>query len=351
MKKFLSVIALILVMTMMVSTFASCGIIEKITEAIENIEIPDDDPDNPDNPDKPDNPDNPDNPDEPAEPTVTEKLAEFGKKTGYEITMNTNSDGYESTVVLGRKGNAFWVITDGSGSAFVSTADTEYVLYSFNGEEWESGMKMPTTNFEDTIDIYQSIYAGMLFYATPDSSYDNQGSATIAGRPCHKYKYEQSSLGASASILTWIDDELGLTLKWEYDISVTDSSGSTSMEVSSFKTGSDVILPAFPEPSEDYVDYTGAQGWPDNSYTQLIPQAPGTVLVSMIANGQFAAQTSGVTEDDYKAYIDAAKAMGFDMAEEGYSAAGLDSNGNELAVEFDIEGGQMMVALSKVAAE
>ena len=99
---------------------------------------------------------------------------------------------------------------------------------------------------------------------------------------------------------------------------------------------------------EDYQDYTGTMGWPDNSFTELIPEAPGTVSLSMIQDGQFSAVLKDVTEDDFKSYVSALEDAGFikneDESIDGIFS-GTNENGNTVTVQF--AEGQLVIALTK----
>lgn len=286
------------------------------------------------------------------------KLAKLGETEGYEITMEaTDTSGNESKLVSACKDNIQWIFTDdSSGYAFVAGSDT-MTIYEYNGEEWTMSMNMPSDSAQSLVDIYSTTVNMYLFYANSyDTGLEKDGTGSIAGRDCIKYKYTAGSYGTDVALVAYVDKELGITLKWGYDVKVDDESGSLRMEVTSFKTGKDVKIPDLPDAGEDYTDMTGTLGWPDNSFTKLIPEAPGTVTISMIEGSEFTAVLSDLAEEDFKDYTYAVKDAGFalELAEDseldGATAyEGSDKDGNTAVIAY--LDAQMYVKITKAPVE
>lgn len=292
-----------------------------------------------------------------SEETASNRLSELGKTKGFEITMEINdaSQGNEAAITYGRKGDVVWLITNNeSGNAFAQPEAGTVSMYEYSDGKWEATTTMASDNFEDAAKIYTTV-ADMYLFRVDSSSEEvkKDGSDTVAGRKCTKYKYEASALTVKAEAKASIDNETGVVLKYDYTLDSGDESGSTHMVVTSFKIGDEVKLPDFPEAGEDYMDMTGARGWVENSYTALIPKAPGTVAISTVSDNTFTAGMNNVTKDDAKKYISDCQAKGFkgEVDEEG-SFTGTDAAGNELSISLMESDGQsqLLIILTKAAA-
>lgn len=282
---------------------------------------------------------------------AADALNKLGDSEGYEITMDvTDAFGEESEIVTGQKDGIRWYFTDDeSGSAMVKSGEG-FAVYDYSDGEWTLSANMPTGDFESLASVYMMSVNLYLYYANSyDSDLQKVGTGKIAGRDCDKLKFSESIGTSGVEIFSYVDKELGITLKWGYDVEVADDASSVSMEVTSFKTGSEVKAPELGELGEDYMDYTGELGWPDNSYTALIPQIPGTIKLSGISDGQFVAGSKDVTEDDFNDYVESLKDAGFELEGEDAQLEGADSDGNVIAVA--LEEGQMTIQLTKAAAE
>ena len=279
------------------------------------------------------------------------KLEELGKTKGYEITMKLkNVDGSETITTSARKGDAWWSFNDDrtSGKALVSRDDKSVTEYDYNDGEWVMTSNLAGQNFSNLLPIYAGTMNIYLYMAnTYQSELKHVGSEKIAGRDCSKYSYSAGVPGYSVKWNCCVDKELGITLKWSMETKDGNASGGQEMEVTEFKTGNGVIIPTFPEPGEEYTDYTGAMGWPSNSFTEMIPKAPGTVSLSMIQDGKFSAMLKGVTEAEFNAYVDALKAKGYNGDIQEFLFEGFDDNGNKVSVQF--AGDQLLIAVEKNA--
>lgn len=279
------------------------------------------------------------------------KLDEFGKTTGYEITFTIiAADGNETVTITGRKGDVWWTCSSDrtSGKALVSNGDTSIAMYECSGGEWTMTSNLVGQDFATLIPMYAATSNVYLFMAnTYESELKLVGSEKVAGRDCTKYSYSTGAMGWSMSWNCCVDKELGITLKWRIEANEGGDGGSQQMEVTEFKSGAAVTVPDLPAPGEDYTDYTGAMGWPSNSFTALIPQAPGTVSLSMIQGNQFAAVMKDVSESDFASYVDSLKAKGFSGETQDGIFEGTDANGNTVIVQYSE--GQFAVSVEKAA--
>ena len=279
------------------------------------------------------------------------KLDEFGKTTGYEITLKViGADGGETVTTTGRKGDVWWTYRSDrtSGQALVSNGNTSIAMYECSGGEWTLTSNLVGQDFATLIPMYAATSNIYLFMAnTYEDDLKLVGSEKVAGRDCTKYSYSTGAMGWSMSWNCCVDKELGITLKWRIEANEGGNGGNQQMEVTDFKSGAAVTVPELPAPGEDYADYTGAMGWPSNSFTALIPQAPGTVSLSMIQGNQFAASTKDVSESDYASYVDSLKAKGFSGETQDGAFEGTDAAGNTVTVQYSE--GMLLVAVVKAA--
>lgn len=348
MKKLLAII-LCLAMVLSVLCFTSCGAKKppvKDTEKVQDSESVEDTEKNNDG-------ENAETGLDSTQDEASAALKEFGKTKGYEITMKIkDAYGEEYEYVSGKKGDITWQMTgEEEGVAFAEN-DGGLTTYDYTADGWTLSMNMPGGDYETFASIYMYATNMYLFYANGyNDGLQKIGEGKIAGRDCTKYKYSASSFATDVELVSYVDKELGITLKWGYDMKVEDDQGSISMEVISFKTGNDVKVPELPDAGEEYTDLTGEMGWPDNSFTELVPQAPGTVAMSSLQGDTFTAVVSEVSEDDYNDYVTTLQDAGFDgeVNEEEKVFTGTNKDGVEVTVQFEEE--QMGVQVIKPAED
>ena len=90
-------------------------------------------------------------------------------------------------------------------------------------------------------------FAVYLYYANTyaqDEGLTKKGTVNFIGRSATKYEYKWVTPEASASYELIVDNATGITLKWAVaGQAYTGEKGAASMEATSFKTGSDVVIP------------------------------------------------------------------------------------------------------------
>ena len=277
------------------------------------------------------------------------KLDALGEKDGYEIEYTlTDENGRENKILLARKGDTGWRVSerDGrkEGEAFVQLPDNTYDGYAFDGEEWSFAYKTVQSEPAD-VNSFLTLAAqddANLYYANDfEDKLTSEGSAEIAGRRCEKFTCGTENSDSFA--VAYIDKELGITVKWESGA----ENGNVLLEITSVKTGKDVEIPGLPEAGEDYQDSRGVLGWTDNSFTKLIPKAPGKVQYSNISDGRLGVLLKDVTADDFEAYFKALTDAGFEGETEDGIFCGEDSAGNVIIVDFDSDDGEMIIQLAK----
>ncbi len=285
---------------------------------------------------------------------VQSKIKELGEKNGYEITMTITERGEQPhTLTSGVKGNVYWSYSsyngrDKEGKATVKKDEHTATMYDYEDGQWSFNSCMVVEDAESLCNVVGFTFNEYLFMDGPchDSDYKS-GTETVAGRSCDKYHYFASYFGASKTYDASYDKETGCVMKWNYIYTVGGDTVSTTMEVTSFKTGSQVVAPSLPDSGEDYVDYSGIIGWPTNSYTALVVTTPGKVSSSMIINERFCATITEVSLEEYSNYINALTGMGFEGEEESGVFIGVDEQGNRVEIYFFVSDGSMSITIEK----
>ena len=196
--------------------------------------------------------------------TQEESQAKLEKleKDGYLITFNYNDDeGDSGSFTLGAKDNVVWFISDGNGSAILEDGNNIH-CYEYSTEEGYTFTGTVEKDQEESlVSVYKLAYTGWLYWANSYNGQLKKGSdAKVAGRSCYTYDLDLVSLtgiiGSLAGISglkykIYVDKELGITLKVEFAANVEGESSSFSYEVTEFLTGSSVVAPNLPEPTNN----------------------------------------------------------------------------------------------------
>lgn len=184
------------------------------------------------------------------------KVKQLGDSDGYEIAYEVKtSDGESENYTLGAKSHYYWA-TYGEEKAFYYIDDEIFQGYYFDSESSEfkkAGAAQVIAEMNEyekqSVDSARAGYAYYLYAGNTYVSADGltkKGTVTFAGRSATKYEYRWAALEGSASYELIIDNETGITLKWAVSghSNVSGEGGSITVEVTSFKTGSDVVIPA-----------------------------------------------------------------------------------------------------------
>ena len=178
-------------------------------------------------------------------PESLNKLMAYGKNTGFDIDFVTKETGYDDTNrKIGMKGDTFWVYdTIWSGYRLVD-GKCQMLDYDEDNQKWS----VLIANIGDESQ-YNQMFASLTSFLYTANEYSanegfvSNGEGTYQGRNVYKFKYERKIATYSTSHEYYVDKELGITL---YDKATSSSDGdisSVSIEVTSFKTGSQVADP------------------------------------------------------------------------------------------------------------
>ena len=195
-----------------------------------------------------------------------EKMKQLGSTKGYEITLeikDADSDGNsnEELYTYGYKDDCFWIIKDNDGDACKKDGEKLH-FYDATRESngnisytYDYSLDSSDNSIDETFNTL-SYQTNVFLYWTND--YDGNlkktGSTTVAGRACTHYTYGSSAnimgLYAGVQYDIDVDNETGITMQVKWDASTNEGSASYYHKVTSFKTGNDVQVPDFPEPTE-----------------------------------------------------------------------------------------------------
>ena len=172
-----------------------------------------------------------------------DKLMAYGKDTGFEIvTVGSESDGTANTsFTLGMKGNVWWIMDEGYGSAYrLENGVCSMLTYDGTTQTWSVLIaNVGETQFKEMFASETDyLYKANTYFA--NEGFASNGSGKYAGRDVLKYKYHRAVGTVSVDHEYYVDKDLGISI---YQYAATTSDGDTSwakLETTSFKTGNDV---------------------------------------------------------------------------------------------------------------
>ena len=172
-----------------------------------------------------------------------DKLMAYGKDTGFEIvTVGSESDGTaDSSFTLGMKGNVWWIMDEGYGSAYrLENGVCSMLTYDGTTQTWSVLIaNVGETQFKEMFASETDyLYKSNNYFA--NEGFASNGSGKYAGRDVLKYKYHRAVGTVSVDHEYYVDKVLGISI---YQYAATTSDGDTSwakLETTSFKTGNEV---------------------------------------------------------------------------------------------------------------
>ena len=191
--------------------------------------------------------------DEPVNLEYTEdqskaKLRELGNTNGLEVTwkFESSEDEKVETSTLGIKNGFYWLYANDDKTMVSVTEDNQIQSYTYNQEQnaFEKGIIYPVDASQYLAGVESS--ASMLWFAheiPTAGEFRKTKDTTFLGRTAIEYRWNAAGAGAVASQKVIIDKDTGITLYWGVAFATIDESGSAAYEVTSFKTGNDVIIP------------------------------------------------------------------------------------------------------------
>lgn len=185
------------------------------------------------------------------EEQVKEKVQTLGETSGYEISFVVkSSDSEDDSYTIGAKNHFYWGYNDDSKSMYhlendmvqIYRFDSESGMFEKYGEEYS----IAGTDYEENFRVGYDLYLCMGANYAENAGLTKVKETTFVGRPAVEYKMSYGSVYGSASYELVVDKETGITLKWAVSGTsyVDGESGAASFEVTSFKTGDDVVVPS-----------------------------------------------------------------------------------------------------------
>ena len=179
------------------------------------------------------------------------RLLELGETSGFEITYQAYDDDDEGIVnyTFGMKDNIAWQ-DDGADKVAIKRTDSGLDIFEYDSET-QNYAQTYTYSESDAIEVYNSYvtsYTTVFFMANAYDGmegYQKVKDLTFAGRSATEYRYDLTVYTGEVHLTTVIDKEIGITLFWDVNGKTYEGeSGSATFKVSSFKTGSQVNVPA-----------------------------------------------------------------------------------------------------------
>ena len=182
---------------------------------------------------------------------VKEKVRTLGETSGYEISFVVkSSDSEDDSYTIGAKNHFYWGYNDDSKSMYHLENDMvqTYHYDSESGmfEKYGAEYSIAGTDYEENFRVGYDLYLCMGSTYAETGGLTKVKETTFLGRQATEYKLSYGSVYGSASYELVVDKETGITLKWAVSGTsyVDGESGSASFEVTSFKTGDQVSVPA-----------------------------------------------------------------------------------------------------------
>ena len=230
------------------------------------------------------------------------KLKQLGLTKGYEITLKGTGEDEETgrvevdEITTGLKGDILWVKDE---IALKNTS--EGVEYYYPSEEKPNEYYYEATSNAVAFDKCVDEFTSMFYIAYQFESYlQKEGEISFLGRKATKYSFTGVYATAFANVEVIVDNELGITLKLAAAGADLDGkSASGYIEITSFKTGSEVLLPTlvakggdtpgpgpgeetdvYPEPGKYIIDMEMSTAWSKDmskgSYFEILKDGTGT---------------------------------------------------------------------------
>ncbi len=186
--------------------------------------------------------------------TSTQAKANFkaeGLEDGIEVdyvTFNDNDEDENFTV--GLKGNMLWQY-DEEGNKHVALLDENNVLktYEYNFETNVYELKSdPLEDGADEFELAINSYCTMFYqYSQYEDSHNFKKikDLTFAGRSAGEYRYTLNAVLVKVNITFIIDNELGITLRWDVEGKAFTGEGDSgaAYEVTEIRTGNQIAVP------------------------------------------------------------------------------------------------------------
>ena len=191
-----------------------------------------------------------------TEEQAKEKVRQLAQTDGYEIALKYTASDSESNdlevLTIGQKDGFTWTATDDSRTLW-KEEETQFTVYRYDEEQSKFVVEQTYTKQHlESLGITQmyslDLYATFLYMGNVYDGLDGYHKVkdlTFVGRSATEYKLKETYGSAYVEAKVIIDKDTGLTLYWGWEgRDIEGESGSAAYEVTSFKTGAQVNVPA-----------------------------------------------------------------------------------------------------------
>ncbi len=185
---------------------------------------------------------------------VVNKLKNYGKTTGFDITFETKTiqegETTQANMEVAMKDNMVWLITDGSYTGAELNGTTLTLFTSEDGQTFNTTVADPDDlngkTPEEFFDYYMETLTQFFYFA---GTYQSLGlkkvkDSVYVGRNVSEYELSVRYGVAGSTFKTYVDKDLGITLYFLADATEEDGSKtSTEFKVTAFLSGNQVSKP------------------------------------------------------------------------------------------------------------
>ena len=175
---------------------------------------------------------------------VVDNLIEL-QKTGFEITFSALQDDDLKIGTIGAKQGEYWLQSEDEGVA-VRQGELEYDIFEYDKEKTGYIYDKSITDDNEFRDYLNEIFAWLTYATEYDGNVKKTGTKTLVGRQCTEYVYENvltTFVKAQLDMTFLIDDDTGITLSADVEISDEEDKSHVTFEATKFLLGDDVNAP------------------------------------------------------------------------------------------------------------
>jgi len=159
----------------------------------------------------------------------------------YRAYMSNDSDEFIEMTMI-RTADGFYYGAYGTEVLYIKNDGVYYTYFLMDGAFTKIDFIDPMT--EEQVQAVMGGVLGFMSEYGKVSGLKRDGSETVAGRDCERYKYGAAALSTALGFIYCIDKETGVCLKYVIDVAAGGESASMTFECTEFKT-SGVTLPAY----------------------------------------------------------------------------------------------------------
>ena len=163
----------------------------------------------------------------------------------YSITYKIYANGSDETaeIFITRTSEGYYIGNFVSKTLYIKNRDSLYETY-FSSDEGFYRVDFLDPITEEEVRSNMAIIIDFMTQYSSESGLKKDGTETVAGRNCDRYKAGASGFGMAVGISYCIDKETGVCMKFRYDMAGDEGMANMTFECIEFLT-SGVKLPAY----------------------------------------------------------------------------------------------------------